>query len=159
MVPSSMGYDPSVHLSVGDVTLDSRTSPSVAQITIKASKTDPFRKGVAIFLGKTNNELCPVTAIATYLALRGTSPGPFFRFNNGQPLTRESFVSRVRRLVTEAGVEAKKYAGHSFRVGAASTAAACGVEDSLIKTLGRWESSAYLLYVRVQLSKTLSQAV
>ena len=24
-----------------------------------------------------------------------------------------------------------------------------GIEDSLIKTLGRWESSAYLLYVRV----------
>ena len=42
-----------------------------------------------------------------------------------------------------------KYSGHSFRIGAATTAASVGVEDSLIKTLGRWESSAYLLYVRV----------
>ena len=31
----------------------------------------------------------------------------------------------------------------------ASTAAAVGVEDSLIQTLGRLKSSAYLLYVRV----------
>ena len=47
------------------------------------------------------------------------------------------------------GLEASKFAGHSFRIGAATTAAARGVEDSLIKTLGRWESSAYLLYVRI----------
>ena len=100
VVPSSMGYDPSVHLSVGNVTLDSRVSPSVAQVTVKVSKTDPFRKGVAIFLGKTNNELCPVTALATYmyLAVRGATRGSFFRFVNGRPLTRESFVSRVRNL-------------------------------------------------------------
>ena len=42
-----------------------------------------------------------------------------------------------------------KYSGHSFRIGAATTAASVVVEDSLIKTLGRWESSAYILYVRV----------
>ena len=38
--------------------------------------------------------------------------------------------------------------GHSFQIGAATTAAACGLPESLIKTLGRWESSAYMLYIR-----------
>ena len=28
-------------------------------------------------------------------------------------------------------------------------AAACGIEDSTIQTSGRWESSAYLRYVRI----------
>ena len=42
------------------------------------------------------------------------------------------------------------------------TAAAMKVEDSIIKTLGRWESAAYLLYVRIpreelkEISGTLS---
>ena len=69
----------------------------------------------------------------------------------------------VREASTRAGIDAQCYSGHSFRVGVATTAAACGVEDSLIKTLGQWSSSAYLLYVRVPrerlaaLSSTLSK--
>ena len=47
-----------------------------------------------------------------------------------------------------AGIDTTRYVGHSFRIGAATTAAACGIQDSLIKTLGRWESAAYMLYVR-----------
>jgi len=34
------------------------------------SKADPFRKGVVIYLGRTDNDLCPVGAIAAYLAVR-----------------------------------------------------------------------------------------
>ncbi len=46
-VPSWESYDPGAHLSFGDVTLDSRHSPTMAQVT-KASKTDPFRHGVTL---------------------------------------------------------------------------------------------------------------
>ena len=68
VVPSAAAYDPSARLSVGDVTLDNREAPTMAQITIKASKTDPFRIGVAEFVGRTGNDLCP--------CLLYTSPSP-----------------------------------------------------------------------------------
>ena len=42
-----------------------------------------------------------------------------------------------------------QFSGHSFQAGAATTAAAIKVEGSSIKTLGRWESAASLLYVRI----------
>ena len=64
-------------------------------------------------------------------------------------MTREVFVAKVKEALSEAGFDPLKFAGHSFRIGAALTAASRGVEDSLIKTLGRWRSSAYLLYVRI----------
>ncbi len=45
------------------------------------------------------------------------------------------------------GLNAEDYAGLSFCIGAATTAAAQGVEDSTIRSLGRWRSTAFLSYV------------
>lgn len=143
-------YDPEAHLSEGDVRLDSTSPPQSVQAVLK---TDPFRKGVTIFLGRTGNKLCPVSAIAAYLVARGRERGPFFKLASGAPLTRQVLVQKLRVALEAAGVDASKYAGHSFRIGTATTAAMVGIEDSLIKTLGRWESAAYQLYVRVPRSR------
>ena len=75
---STSHYDPSIHLSIQDIALDSRHHPSLVQFNLKLSKTDPFRKGVEVVIGHTGDNLCPVTAILAYLAARGGSEGPFF---------------------------------------------------------------------------------
>ena len=92
----------------------------MVQIKIKASKTDPFRHGVMVYVGKTGNELCPVAAITAYLATRGTTSGPSFRFEDGTPLTRPCFVEQVRLTLCRAGYSPRLYAGHGFRTGWAS---------------------------------------
>ena len=148
-VPSDQAYDPAVHLSMGDVAVDDSRNPSTLQIKIKQSKTDPFRRGVDLFVGRTGLDLCPVAALLSYLSVRGSQPGPLFLFEDGRFLTRGRFVDAVRTALNSAGVDQQKYCGHSFRIGAATTAAARGIEDSVIKTLGRWESVAYLQYVRI----------
>ena len=146
VAPGASSFDPSVHLSQGDVAVDSREKPSLVEVKIKASKTDVFRKGVTVTLGATGDMLCPVAAVLGYMAepnpWKGSPPGPFFVFSNGAPLTREKLVKELRSALGTAGVKADGYAGH-FRI-----AASKGLPDSLIKTLGRWESSAYTLYIR-----------
>ena len=69
-VPSSESYDPEVHLNLADLAFDIHTEPTVVRISIKQSKTDPFRQGVKIFLGKTGSDICPVTAIIRYIGIR-----------------------------------------------------------------------------------------
>ncbi len=140
--PSEKDHDPGVHLSIGDIGLDHPRRPSFLRVTIKQSKTDPFRQGVNLFVGRTGTDLCPVAAVLDYLRHRGTAAGPLFLFSNGRVLTRQRFVILVREALLTAGISQEKYCGHSFRIGVATTAATKGIEDSVIKTLGRWESVA-----------------
>jgi len=148
VVPTDDQYDETVHLSYGDVRVNNTANPQYLEVKIKASKTDPFRKGVTVYLGRTDSDLCPVAAILAYMVQRGAERGPFFWFTKRRFLTRERLVSAMRAALQQAGISPQKYAGHSFRIGAATTAARCGLPDSLIKTLGRWESAAYMVYIR-----------
>ena len=149
-VENERSYDPSCHLAYEDVAVDDATAPQALSIRLKCSKTDQERRGVRVVVGRTGNDLCPVTALLNYLAARGDKPGPLFRWMDGSPLSRTRFVAEVRKALSQANLPASSFAGHSFRIGAATTAASAGVEDSTIQTLGRWKSDSYLLYVRLE---------
>ncbi len=56
-------FDPKCHLTFEDETVDQLVAPKILKIHLKSSKTDPFRKGVDVFVGKTDNQLCPVSAM------------------------------------------------------------------------------------------------
>ena len=116
------------------------------QVFLNALKTDQFRKEVSLVIGKSSPDLCPVAAMLDYMARRGNAVGPLFQFHDGRFLTRARFLAAVRSALAEAGLDARLYSGHSFRIGAATTAAVCGIQDSLITTLGHWHSSAYTVY-------------
>ena len=147
--PSDASYDPATHLSITDIAVNSHTNTSSIAVRIKASKTDPFRQGVTIYLGATDSKLCPVKAILAYIAVRGHHQGPLFLFSDKKVLTRERFVDSVRSALCKAGLNPDLYSGHSFRIGAATVAHEKGLDDSTIMTLGRWKSNAYQRYVRI----------
>ena len=113
----------------------------MVHIRIKQSKTDPFRQGVYIYLGRTDNNICPVKAILPYLALRGNVPGPLFILKNGRRLTRQIFSVTLDGLLEELHFKKEHLNTHSFHIGAATSAKA-------IQMLGRWKSNAYKLYIQ-----------
>lgn len=78
--------------------------------------------------------LCPLTAMLSYLVVRGNSAGPLFIWKDGLFLTRANFVAAVRQVLESAGLDASDFNGHNFRIGAATTAASRGMEDCMIKT-------------------------
>ena len=135
-------------VAVGNIVVDDHLAPTVVKIHLRCSKTDQFGRGVDVYVGRTGDDLCPVAALLAYLARRRNDPGPLFRMSDGTLLTKGIFTARLREALSTLGYEASAYAGHSFRIGAATTAAERGIEDSVIKVLGRWDSSAYQLYVR-----------
>lgn len=158
VAPGDSGFDVRYHLAYGDVRVNSIRDPSWMEVHIKRSKCDQLAEGIKLVVGATGSALCPVAAMLGYLVQRGNSPGPLFLFKDGRLLTRDRFVSALRRALVESGINPSLYAGHSFRVGAATTAALRGLQDSLIKTLGRWSSSAYMVYIRTPQSTLVSVA-
>lgn len=115
----------------------------MVQVHIKQSKTDPFRQGVHLHLGKTGELLCQVSAILAYVRIRGLRPGPLFVFSDGSYLTRQRFAALVAKALGRAGFNTQHYSTHSFRIGAATSAKDSGISDAHIKMLGRWKSEAY----------------
>ena len=94
-------------------------------------------RGVKLVVGRTHDDLCPVTALLLYLSRRGSAPGPLFMWEDRRPLSKSRFVEEVQQGFLSANLPAHLYAGHSFHIGAATTAASAGIEDSTIQTLGR----------------------
>ena len=128
-------------------------------IQLKSSKTDPFRLGVQIRIAANGLLLCPVTALRKYMQSRKPSVAPLFGFSNGHYLTRQAFARAIHGLLPEHA----NISTHSFRIGAATTAAAMGLPRWLIKNLGRWNSDCFRQYIRIpgetitKVSASLSQ--
>ena len=135
-------------LAVQDVSVDSPTDPQYLAVFLCSSKTDIFGAGLHIYLGRTGDLLCPVAALLGYLSIRPPSPGPLFIFEDGSSLSRSLLVRHLREALQSMGLDTSSFNGHSFRIGAATAAAQAGLSDALIKTLGRWKSSAYASYIR-----------
>ena len=148
-VPSQSQFDPNLHLTLSDITLDSRHSPQIIQVNIKQSKTDPFRQGITLSLGRTDHKICPVKAIVPFLAASGKGPGPLFQLQNQQMLTRGMFSATLDKILTQLHLDKDQFNTHSFRIGAATSAKRAGMADVDIKMLGRWRSEAYQRYVRM----------
>jgi len=125
-------------------------SPSHLKIHLTTSKTDPAGRGVDIVIGAAEPSVCPVAAMRQYLTSSQRPPTSYlYEYSNGQRLTRERFTAIVRNLLASCGESnCSQYASHSFRIGAATTAAAAGVPESTIRAAGRWKSDACLIYIR-----------
>lgn len=147
--PSPNNYNPRVHLSYEDISVDRQDNPRLITLRIKKSKTDQFCAGSEVSLARTDQDICPVAAMLSYLAVRRDQPGPLFLFEDGRFLTQHSLISSMRLALSSLGLDPNTYSGHSLRIGAATSAAARGVQDSTIKTLGRWKSNAYQRYIRL----------
>ena len=118
-----------------DVMVDSIETPRMIRLHLRVSKTDQFREGSDVYLPRTYCRLCPVAALLSWMVVRGCEPGPLFRFSSGKPLTRSDFVTELKGALSSTGRDPSGYSGHSFRSGAATTAAMQGISDSNIKLL------------------------
>lgn len=136
-------FDPRFDLRVSSIKEDG----GEMRLTIPASKTDPFRQGVTVVIPEGPRDICPRTAIRDWIrSSTNGHDGPLFHIN-GQPFKRNFVIKHLARALDDTGYVSRLFSGHSFRRGAATWAASVGMTGLEIKTLGRWNSECYRLYV------------
>ncbi len=118
---------------------------------VKQSKTDQVKKGHFVYIFNLSSPIQPYQAIHEYLRLRifqAKSPlEPLFLDHTNKPASRAWFQKHLRSVLLSAGISAKKFSSHSFRIGAATSAAQKGLTKHQIQTLGRWSSEAFQSYI------------
>jgi len=113
------------------------------ELTLPASKTDPFRKGIKLTIAATQDEGCPVEAMKRFQERDTHRPttAPLFcvdqHTSNQRPFSREYVVSKLQHLARIAGLTPGTWNGHSLRSGAATSAAQAGMSAATIQILGR----------------------
>lgn len=147
-IPSKSKFDPRIHPTHTDI----RWHKHRFTYHLKRSKTDQFQQGHKINFYQVDNHSCPYSAMKRYFSqarlYTNRRTKPLFMFHNGDPLTRRNCLKHLRELLKQANLSPHLFNTHSFRIGAATSAAASGISNRAIKHLGRWNSNAYRLYTR-----------
>ena len=100
------------------------------KILIRRSKTDQtgegFVKGIPYF---ENQEYCPVLSLKKYLKELNLDSGKVFE------ICDKSVTIKIKKYAMLAGLDHKKYAGHSLRSGFATSTAEVGAEERNIMAM------------------------
>ena len=79
---------------------------------------------------------CQVKAVLAFISVRGATSGPLFCWQGGAPIKRSIFVEQLNRALRFCNLDPTLYKAHSFRIGAATWAAAKDLSDAQICQLG-----------------------
>ncbi|XP_077307203.1 integrase/recombinase xerD homolog [Lithobates pipiens] len=144
---------PSRGLPGGILAQDVRMLGDRVEILLRRSKTDQVGRGVRVCLYRLEGSpLCPVQAVGEFLGVRPGGDGTLLVHADGSLLSRFQFVAVFRKCLTAAGLDSSQFASHSFRIGAATEAARCGLDEAAVRRIGRWESLRFRSYVRPELA-------
>ena len=119
------------------------------EVNIRKSKTDQCGVGTLIRIETSPyEEVCAVKNVVKFVGIRPPGEGPLFIHFGGDPLTRSQFNTVLKKGVSVIGLNPSDFSTHSFRIGAATSAALGGMSVEKIQEMGRWRSRAVNSYIR-----------
>ena len=117
------------------------------KLTLRNYKHSDSSSPVDIFIYQ-ERPVCQVYVLSECINIWGHFPGPLFCWPDAYPISQSFYVTALKEDLQFCDLDISHHKTHSFRIGAASWAAAKGMSDTQMRDFGRWKSNAFLRYVR-----------
>ena len=149
-VSSLTAFNPSKHIKVSDVSpMADRHGANVTVFHLPRTKCSST--GEDVFWAVQTGPADPSAAYQNHILVNNPSDSEFLfsylhKSGRRRPLTRTAFLARIGEAAAAAGLEIP--AGHGLRIGAVLEYLLRGVPFDVVKSLGRWSSDAFVLYLR-----------
>ena len=117
-------------------------------------------KTVPLVVGAGGKYIDAVAEMQQLLSVDPTPAGmeaitPMFKGRNGEALQIGELRDVIKKLMGVLGHDPSQFGAHSLRIGGATALFAAGADPIVIRTMGRWSSDCYRLYVRACFNQTL----
>ena len=159
-VDEGKAFDPARHLTRADVRVLTDSQLVIMMLPCKNMR-HLNGKTIPLAIGAGGEFVDAVSEMRNLLRVDPVSDEmaattPMFRdVDSNQPLRTGSLRRLLQSLMLSVGEEPKHFGLHSLRIGGATALFAAGATPTVIRTMGRWSSDCYRLYVRACYEQTL----
>jgi hypothetical protein len=148
-VPALNAFDPTLHVKPSDIS--NRTDRNNLEVTVfHLPKTKCASEGEDAFWSRQEGITDPEAMLENHFRINNPpAGGHLFAYKHSKgfrPLTKKAFLDRINTVATSLGEDNLK--GHGIRIGGTLEFLLRGVPFDVVKSLGRWSSDAFILYLR-----------
>lgn len=147
-LPTLKAFDPTRHVKRSDI-LHKQDRHGLKVTIFHLPHTKSAVDGEDVYWAAQRGVVDPETALANHLAINNPPLNkPLFSWKHPlglRPLTRTEFLKRINSAASALDIESLK--GHGIRIGAILEYLLRGVPFDVVKSIGRWSSEAFLLYL------------
>ncbi|KAJ7760240.1 hypothetical protein DFH07DRAFT_957616 [Mycena maculata] len=148
-VKTLQSFDPAIHVKPSDVREE--TDPNGLLITVLGVPvTKSNQDGEDLFHAAQHGPSDPRHAFQNHLSVNAPpANGHLFSYKHKgahRPLTKTTFISRLHKAFKAVNLDPLQ--GDGIRIGATLFYLPRGTPFDIVKTMGRWSSDAFLLYLR-----------
>ncbi|KDQ62028.1 hypothetical protein JAAARDRAFT_121512 [Jaapia argillacea MUCL 33604] len=143
-LPNLKAFDPRLHVKRGE----DRHGLQVTVFNLPFTKCSA--SGEEVYWARQDGVFDPEAALSNHFRINDPPPdAPLFAWKHSQglrPLTRTEFLKRLGLVATTLSIDSLK--GHGIRIGATLEYLLRGVPFDVVKSIGRWSSESFTLYLR-----------
>jgi len=149
-VPSLKVFDPAKHVKRSDLSFDAEDRHGLRVSKIRLPRTKSSEIGEDVYWAQQDNLSDPKQAMLRHLEMNDPPlDAHLFAWKHPKglrPLTRTAFIKRIGEIISP--LQLAGFKGHSLRIGGTLEYLLRGVPFDVVKSMGRWSSDAFTLYLR-----------